>query len=84
MQQDAITMQHDANPSARPEPPPDSSSYINLVGIRVPPFRPKKPAVWFAQLQGQFALSSIMQESTKFITSFLSCRTSTRRGWRMS
>ena len=38
MQQDAITMQHDANPSARPEQPPDSTSYINRVGIRVPAF----------------------------------------------
>jgi len=70
MQQDAITMQHDANPSARPEHPPDSNSYIKRVGIRVPPFRPEKPAVWFAKLEGQFALSNIIQDSTKFIPSF--------------
>jgi len=66
MQQDAITMQHDANPSAQPEQPPDSTSYINRVGIRVPPFWPEKRAVWFAQLEGQFALSDITQVSTKF------------------
>jgi len=66
MQQDAITMQHDANPSARPEQPPDSTSYINRVGIRVPPFWPEKPAVWFAQLEGQLALSNITHVSTIF------------------
>jgi len=66
MEQDAITMKHDANPSARPEQPPDSTSYINRVGIGVPPFWPEKPAVWFAQLEGQFALSNITQDSTKF------------------
>ena len=66
MQQDAITMQHDANPSARPEQQPDSNAYINCVGIRVLPFWPEKPAVWFAQLEGQFVLSNITKDSTKF------------------
>jgi len=66
MQQDAITMQHDANLSARPEQLPDLTSYINRVGIRVPPFWPEKPAVWFAQLEGQIALSKITHDSTKF------------------
>jgi hypothetical protein len=32
----------------------------------VPPFWPEKPAVWFAQLEGQFALSNITQDATKF------------------
>jgi hypothetical protein len=59
-------MQHDADPSARPEQPPDSSSVVNRVGIRLPPFWPEKPAVWFAQLEGQFALSNITQDATKF------------------
>jgi hypothetical protein len=38
MQKDAITTQQDANPSARPEQPPDSTFCINRVGIRVPLF----------------------------------------------
>ena len=63
MQQDAMTMQHDANPSARP---PDSTSYIIRFGIRVSPLWAEKPAVWFAQLEGQFVLSNITQDSTKF------------------
>jgi hypothetical protein len=59
-------MQHEADPSARPEQRPDSSSVVNRVGIRLPPFWPEKPAVWFAQLEGQFALSNITQDATKF------------------
>jgi hypothetical protein len=59
-------MQHDAAPSTRPEQPPDSTGFINRVGVWVPPFWPEKPAVWFAQLEGQFALSGITQDETKF------------------
>jgi hypothetical protein len=59
-------MQQDADPSTRPEQPPDSTCTINHVGIRVLPFWPEKPAVWFTQLEGQFALSNITQDTTKF------------------
>jgi hypothetical protein len=59
-------MQQDVDPSTRPEQPPDSSFTLNRVGIRVPPFWPKKPAVWFTQLEGQFALVNITQDVTKF------------------
>jgi hypothetical protein len=59
-------MQQDADPSTRPEQPPDSTFTINCVGIHVPPLWPEKPAIWFAQLEGQFALPNIMQDATKF------------------
>jgi hypothetical protein len=59
-------MQQDIDPLARPEQLPDSTFGINRVGIRVPLFWPKKPAMWFAQLEGQFALSNITQDVTKF------------------
>jgi hypothetical protein len=55
-------MQNGAAPSTRP----DSTDVINRVGVRVPPFWTEKPAVWFAQLEGQFALSVITQDETKF------------------
>ena len=84
MEQDAITMKHDANPSERPEYPPDSTSYITRVGIRVPPFWPEKPAVWFAQFEGQFALSNITQDSTKFYYVISQLENKTRRRWSMS
>lgn len=36
------------------------------VGVRVPPFYPDDPALWFAQTEGQFMLSGITADSTKF------------------
>jgi hypothetical protein len=59
-------MQQDTDPSARLEQLPDLTFAINCVGIWVLPFWPEKPAVWFAQLEGQFALSNIMLDATKF------------------
>jgi hypothetical protein len=59
-------MQADAATPTRSEQPLDAISVINRVGIRVPPFWPEKPALWFAQLEGQFALSNITQDATKF------------------
>jgi hypothetical protein len=59
-------MHQDADPSTWPEQPPDSTFTINRVGIHVPPFWPEKPAVWFMQLKGQFALLNITQDGTKF------------------
>lgn len=42
------------------------SSDVSRVGIRVPPFYPDKPALWFAQLESQFVLANITADSTKF------------------
>lgn len=36
------------------------------VGVRIPPFWPQEPAVWFAQIEGQFVLSNITSDATKF------------------
>ncbi|XP_026314445.1 uncharacterized protein LOC113226131 [Hyposmocoma kahamanoa] len=36
------------------------------VGVKVPPFWAEKPAVWFAQLEAQFALANITTDQTKF------------------
>lgn len=43
------------------------------VGIRVPPFWPEEPEIWFAQIEGQFSLSNITADTTKFyyVTSHL-------------
>jgi hypothetical protein len=51
-------MQQEAEPSTRPDQPPDSTFNINRVDNRVRPFSTEKPALWFAQLDGQFALSN--------------------------
>ncbi|XP_063897018.1 uncharacterized protein LOC135118570 [Helicoverpa armigera] len=36
------------------------------VGVRVPPFYPEKPALWFAQMDAQFALANIKTDETKY------------------
>lgn len=36
------------------------------VGVKVPPFYPNSPALWFSQLDGQFILSGVKSDSTKF------------------
>lgn len=39
---------------------------IFKVGTRLPPFWPEEPELWFAQVEGQFAISGIISDSTKF------------------
>lgn len=39
---------------------------IQRIGVRVPPFYPEKPALWFYQLESQFYLANITADSTKF------------------
>ncbi|XP_026331284.1 uncharacterized protein LOC113238663, partial [Hyposmocoma kahamanoa] len=44
----------------------DTSSEIFKVSIRVPPFWPEEPEIWFAQVEGQFTISGITSDATKF------------------
>lgn len=39
---------------------------IYRVGMKVPPFQADEPELWFAQLEGQFNLSNISQDSTQY------------------
>lgn len=39
---------------------------INKVAVRVPPFWSDEPELWFAQLESQFTISGITQDSTKY------------------
>jgi hypothetical protein len=43
-----------------------SSSAVYRVSVRLPPFWPDRPAVWFAQAEAQFELSNITRQRTKF------------------
>lgn len=36
------------------------------VSIRIPPFWPEEPEIWFAQVEGQFAINKITSDVTKF------------------
>lgn len=46
--------------------PSMSQSAISAVGVKIPPFWAEEPALWFAQLEGQFNLANIVTDSTKF------------------
>ncbi|XP_070164545.1 uncharacterized protein [Polyergus mexicanus] len=39
---------------------------INKLAIKIPPFWNEEPELWFAQLEGQFILSGITQDTTKY------------------
>ena len=51
----------EANPADQPTGPA-----VHHVALRIPPFWPEKPALWFAQLESQFELSAITRDVTKF------------------
>lgn len=42
------------------------SDEVYKVGVRVPPFWPEEPDIWFAQVEGQFTISGITSDATKF------------------
>lgn len=39
---------------------------VDSIRVKVPPFWPDDPELWFAQLEGQFALANITVDSTKY------------------
>ncbi|XP_046405293.1 uncharacterized protein LOC124170542 [Ischnura elegans] len=39
---------------------------VDRVSVRVPPFWPEKPALWFSELECQFNVSGITRDATKF------------------
>lgn len=39
---------------------------VYKVGIKLPPFWAEEPGVWFAQVEGQFTITGITADSTKF------------------
>ena len=47
---------------------PDSSQggHIHRATVRLPPFWPDRPGLWFAQAEAQFSFASVTSEKTKF------------------
>lgn len=39
---------------------------VYKVSVRIPPFWPEEPEIWFAQVEGQFAINKITSDLTKF------------------
>lgn len=46
--------------------PPEYASELFRVGVRIPPFWPEKPTIWFSQIEGQFSMARITDDLTKF------------------
>lgn len=43
-----------------------TTSDLFRVGVKIPPFWPEKPHIWFSQIEGQFAMARITDDTTKF------------------
>ena len=39
---------------------------LSRLGVKIPPFWPKDPALWFGQVESQFTLANITTEETRF------------------
>ncbi|XP_045539720.1 uncharacterized protein LOC123722312 [Papilio machaon] len=44
----------------------DDNSDICRIGVRMPPFWPEKPLLWFSQIESQFCISKITDDDIKF------------------
>ena len=54
----------DSNTSASPSVV--NSACVARVAVKIPPFWPADPEMWFAQVETQFALAAVTTEDTKF------------------
>ena len=55
-------------PSSSDHPPTAATNAVatNAVVVKIPPFWPADPELWFAQVEAQFALKKIASQGTKF------------------
>ncbi|XP_028131142.1 uncharacterized protein LOC114326886 [Diabrotica virgifera virgifera] len=44
----------------------DNSASINRISVKIPPFWPNDPEIWFLQVENQFTLANITSDATKF------------------
>lgn len=56
-------MPRDANTTVHLD---DEDTAVNRIAMRIPPFWPEEPELWFAQLEGQLTLSGVTDNGIKF------------------
>jgi hypothetical protein len=44
----------------------EDGTTVNKIGVRIPAFWPEEPELWFAQVEGQFALSGTTDDDIKY------------------
>lgn len=45
-----------------------SEPVVNRIAVKVPPFWPERPEIWFAQVEAQFGIAGITTDASKFNT----------------
>jgi hypothetical protein len=74
---DTSSKEESTDPNAeqtQPAPTPGTSDgtmstkHIDVfkVGVKIPPFWPEEPDIWFAQIEGQFTIAGITSDLTKY------------------
>ncbi|XP_037822633.1 uncharacterized protein LOC119611204 [Lucilia sericata] len=48
--------------------PNTNETSIQRVSVKVPPFWPERPEIWFAQVEAQFDMGNIVRDLSKFNT----------------
>jgi len=44
----------------------DDETHVSKIAVRIPPFWPEEPELWFMQLEGQFTLCGITDDEAKY------------------